>query len=148
MIDFGYFVAGIVFLLVISIINGDKDWGEFLGMLSIASIILLIFVGIPFMVNSAVNEHVEILSKNYTQQNIISMNSNMNLEGKFSSGFTFASGKVKETLYYYILAEEELGYNIKKFEEQFGKIKIHGKEQPQNIGFAASGPDFNEGKKE
>ncbi|MEE9441194.1 MAG: DUF3467 domain-containing protein [candidate division Zixibacteria bacterium] len=29
--------------------------------------------------------------------------------------------------------------NIKKFENQFGEIKIHGKEQQSNIGFAASG---------
>jgi hypothetical protein len=28
--------------------------------------------------------------------------------------------------------------NIKKFENQFGEIKIHGKEQSKNIGFAAS----------
>lgn len=28
--------------------------------------------------------------------------------------------------------------NIKKFESQFGEIKIHGKESQKNIGFAAS----------
>jgi hypothetical protein len=29
--------------------------------------------------------------------------------------------------------------NLKKFENQFGEIKIHGKEPAKNIGFAASG---------
>jgi hypothetical protein len=29
--------------------------------------------------------------------------------------------------------------NIKKFENQFGEIKVHGKEPHKNIGFAASG---------
>ena len=28
--------------------------------------------------------------------------------------------------------------NIKKFEDQFGEIKVHGKEPNKNIGFAAS----------
>jgi hypothetical protein len=31
--------------------------------------------------------------------------------------------------------------NIKKFEDQFGEIKIHGKETHKNIGFAASGEE-------
>ncbi|MFH1699998.1 MAG: DUF3467 domain-containing protein [Candidatus Zixiibacteriota bacterium] len=36
--------------------------------------------------------------------------------------------------------------NIKKFENQFGDIKMHGKEQPSNIGFAASGSGDDEQK--
>jgi hypothetical protein len=31
--------------------------------------------------------------------------------------------------------------NIKKFEDQFGEIKIQGKESHKNIGFAASGDE-------
>ena len=31
--------------------------------------------------------------------------------------------------------------NIKKFEGQFGEIKVHGKESNKNIGFAASGEE-------
>jgi len=36
--------------------------------------------------------------------------------------------------------------NIKKFENQFGDIKVHGKEQAKNIGFAASSPPGEEKK--
>lgn len=38
--------------------------------------------------------------------------------------------------------------NVKKFESQFGKIKIHGKDQQSNIGFAASVANDDEKKDE
>lgn len=39
------------------------------------------------------------------------------------------------------MLHKALEENIKKFENQFGEIKIHGKEVHKNIGFAASGEE-------
>lgn len=36
------------------------------------------------------------------------------------------------------MLQKTLDENLKKFENQFGEIKLHG-QQPKNIGFAASG---------
>ncbi len=37
--------------------------------------------------------------------------------------------------------------NVKKFEDQFGEIKVHGKEPQKNIGFAASSQPAEEDQK-